>query len=90
MSWAVFRNRILRLKLAAQRNKTETCRGGRPKRFVLVETKQFQYCVETVLFQFHFVVRTVLSSMCDIRMCANFLSKQAYRAGSEGCVPVYH
>ena len=28
------------------------------ERFVLAETKKFQNCYETVLFQFHFVVRT--------------------------------
>jgi len=35
---------IVLLKLCAQRNETET--------------KQFQNCFETVLFQFHFVVRS--------------------------------
>jgi len=35
----------LQIKLSAQRNE--------------IQTKQFQECFETVLFQFHFVARTV-------------------------------
>jgi len=35
----------------------------KPERFVLAETKHFQNWFETVFFQFHFVVRTVLEGV---------------------------
>ena len=55
-------------KLSAQRNETET--------------KQFQNCFETVLFQFHFVVPTVL---CATTVCCVAL-KNSYYSSQQHCL----
>jgi len=53
---------IMQLKLCAQRNETGT--------------KQIQNCFETVLFQFHFVVSTVLCATCTV--CCVAWKKNSY------------